>query len=136
MDVTVNSCPVGKCWIGLIGGDVGVGGIGVGVSVGGTGVLEGATVSVGGTMVGMDVACISIVGVLQLVMSIIPSVIRNSEMVFFIIDSSSDNEQADASSSSWSSRNHRSVLPGGLSIELSQQLTIHVHAVMSIWITA
>lgn len=136
MDVTVNSCPVGKCWIGLIGGDVGVGGIGVGVSVGRTGVLEGATVSVGGTMVGMDVAWISIVGVLQLVMIIIPSVIMNSEMVFFIIDSSSDNEQADASNSSWSSRNHRTVLPGGLSIELSQQLTIHVHAVMSTWITA
>jgi hypothetical protein len=69
IEVTVNSCPAGKCWMGSMGVGVGVGGKGVGVSVGFMGVAAGSMVSVGIRTVRVAVAGRSVEGALQLTMA-------------------------------------------------------------------
>jgi hypothetical protein len=66
-------------------GAAGEGGNGVDVSVGGTGVAEGGTVCVGGTVVGVEVAGTTVAGVLQLARVMRIRVIRMGKMDFLII---------------------------------------------------
>jgi len=87
IDVTVNSCPVGKCWMAFSGGVVAVlvGGRAVGVSVGGIGVIDGGAVGLGGMALGMLVTETGVTAVLQLASARMMRLNQNSREIFLTI---------------------------------------------------